>query len=65
MIKLLKHGAVLKPFYIALSDDMRFYALYGDAPVGSSNSVGGAIASIPNKHLYGISENPIDWERLN
>jgi hypothetical protein len=63
VIKLLKHETVLKPFYIALSTDMRFHALYGDVSVGSSNSVGGAIESIPNKHLYGLSDNAMDWER--
>lgn len=65
VIKLLKHETVLKPFFIALSNDLRFHALYGDASVGSSNSVGGAIASIPNKYLYGVSDNTMDWERIN
>ena len=64
MINLLKHKSILKPFYIALSDDQRFHALYSDVSVGSSNSVGGAIASIPNKFLYGVSNNILDWERL-
>lgn len=64
MIKLLKHETVLKPFFIALSNDLRFHAVYGDTSVGSSNSVGGAIALIPNKHLYGVSDNTMDWERI-
>ena len=65
MIKLLKHDTVLKPFYIALSDDLRFHALYGDTPVVASNSIGGAIDAIPNKHLYGLPNNAMDWERLS
>ena len=64
VIKLLKHETVLKPFFIALSNDLRFHAVYGDTSVGSSNSVGGAIALIPNKHLYGVSDNTMDWERI-
>ena len=64
MINLLKHESVLKPFYIAPSDDLRFHALYSDVSMGSSNSVGGAIALIPNKYLYGISDNVMDWDRL-
>jgi len=65
VIKLLKHETVLKPFYIALSSDMRFHALYGDTPVGANNSISGAIDAIPNKHLYGLSNNAMDWERLD
>lgn len=65
VIKILKHNTVLKPFYIALSDDLRFHALYGDISIGTSNSVGGAIESVPNKHLYEVSDNTIDWERLS
>jgi hypothetical protein len=64
VIKLLKHNTVLKPFYIALSDDLRFHALYDEISIGNSNSVGGAIESIPNKHLYEVSDNTVDWERL-
>jgi len=64
MIKLLKHYTALKPFYIALSIDLRFHALYGGISVGTSNSIGGAIEAIPNKHLYGLSNNAMDWERL-
>ncbi len=64
MIKLLKHDTALKPFYIALSSDMRFHTLYGDISVGTSNSIGGAIDAIPNKHLYGPPNNAMDWERL-
>jgi len=57
MINLLKHESVLKPFYIATSNDQRFHALYSDASHGSSNSAGGATALIPNKYLYGISDS--------
>lgn len=64
MIKILKHDAALRPFYIALSYDLLFHALYGDLSVGASNSIGGAIEAIPNKHLYGLSDNAMDWERL-
>ena len=64
MIKLLKYDTVLKPFYIALSDDLRFHVLYGDTSVVTSNSIGGAINAIPNKHLYGLTKNLMDWERL-
>ena len=65
VIKLLKHDTVLKPFYIALLDDQRFHALYGDTSVGSSNLVGGAeLLSITNKRLYGISDSTMDWERI-
>ena len=65
MIKLLKHDTVLKPFYIALSDDLSFHALYGDVSIGASNSISGAIEAIPNKHLYGLSNNAMDWERVS
>ena len=65
MIKLLKHDTVLKPFYIALSDDLRFHALYGDISLGDSNSISGAIEAIPNKHLYEVPNNLMDWERLS
>lgn len=65
MVKLLKHDTVFKPFYIALSSDMRFHALYGDISIGASNSISGAIDAIPNKHLYGVSNNTMDWERLD
>jgi hypothetical protein len=65
VIKLLKHDTVLKPFYIALSDDLRFHALYGDTSVVASNSIGGAIDAIPNKHLYGLPNNAMDWECLD
>ena len=64
MIKLLKHNTVLRPFYVALSDDLRFHALYDDISVGIGNSLGGAIEAIPNKHLYGLSNSAMDWERL-
>ena len=64
MIKLLKHDTVLKPFYIALSDDLRFHSLYGDISIGASNSPSGAIEAIPNKHLYGLPNNAMDWGRL-
>lgn len=64
MVKLLKHDTVLKLFYIALSDDLRFHALYGDTPVIASNSIGGAIDAIPNKHLYGLPNNTMDWQHL-
>ena len=65
MIKLLKHDTVLKPFYIALSDDLRFHALHGDISIGDSNSISGAIEAIPNKHLYGVPNNAMDWDRLD
>ncbi|MBU3625525.1 hypothetical protein ICN48_04655 [Polynucleobacter sp. JS-Safj-400b-B2] len=65
MIKLLKHDTVLKPFYIALSSDMRFHALYGDISIVDSNSISGAIEAIPNKHLYGVPNNAMDWDRLS
>jgi hypothetical protein len=54
----------LKPFYIALSYDLRFHALYGDIPVAGANSLGGAIDAIPNKYLYGLSNNSLGWQRL-
>ncbi len=65
VIKLLKHETVLKPFYIALSDDLRFHALYGDTSVATDNSIGGAIEAIPNKDLCGLSNHSADWERLS
>jgi hypothetical protein len=43
---------------------MRFHALYGDTSVATSNSIGGAIDAIPNKHLYGLPNNAMDWQRL-
>jgi len=65
VINLLKHDTVLKPFYIALSSDMRFHALYGDTSMATSNSISGAIEAIPNKHLYGVPSNAMDWKRLD
>jgi hypothetical protein len=65
VIKLLKHDTVLKPFYIVLSDDMHFHALYDNISVGTSDSIGGAIGAIPNRHLYGVSNNIVDWECLS
>ena len=64
VIKLLKHNTVLQPFYIALSSDLQFHALYDDISVGSGKTIYGAIDSIPNKHLYGISNSPLNWGRL-
>jgi hypothetical protein len=64
VIKILKHETALKPFYIAMSNDLRFHALYDDISVGVGYSLIGAIESIPNKHLYGLSSKTQDWERL-
>jgi CTP:molybdopterin cytidylyltransferase MocA len=64
LIKILKHETVLKPFYIAMSNDLRFHALYDDVSVGMGHSLAAAIESIPNKNLYGLSSNALDWKHV-
>ena len=47
----------LEPFYIALSVDFRFHPLYDGISLCTDNSIGDAIEAIPEKHLFGLSNN--------
>jgi len=64
VIKILKHNTASEPIYTALSDELRFHILYGESSIGSHNSIGAAIQSITNEHIYGVSGDARDWERL-
>jgi len=54
----------MEPIYIAMSDDMRFYVLYGDALLGAHNSIAAAVTSVANDCMFGISSDIGKWERL-
>jgi hypothetical protein len=64
VIKLLKHATALEPIYIALSDDIRFYVLYGNTLLGAHNSIAAAVISVANDCMFGISRDINKWERL-
>lgn len=64
MIKILKHDSLLRPFYIAVSNEPLFHVIYDEQSIGSANSIAGAIESIESKDFFGISDCMMDWERL-
>jgi len=55
----------MEPIYIALSDDMRFHVLYGDALLGAHNSIADAVTSVANDCMFGISSDISKWEELS